>query len=79
MIYQSTNTSNIVFNNNYTISDDVSVDSSVSRVITWEALAHSGTYIVKVTLDVDDDISECDESVSSNSATSSFVDFGSSI
>ncbi len=72
LIYPSTNTSNYVFNQTYTISDDVAVDSSVSKTITWEALAHSGTYYVKVIVDNSDSIDECDESTSSNTATTTF-------
>jgi len=69
-IYQQDNTSNVVFENNYMVSDDIPVDGSISNTINWQAIAHSGTYVIEVTVDSNNDIVECNEN--DNTATRTF-------
>ena len=60
-IYQQGNSSNVVYQNDYVVSAGIPVDGSVSNTLTWQAIAHSGTYVVEVTVDVNGNIVECNE------------------
>ena len=61
-IFESSNPSNIVFNDVISINDNLLPDAEVIRAIQWPAFAQSGVYTVRVEADVDNDIVECDES-----------------
>jgi len=62
-----------VYDQDFTITDDIAVDGTYSNSIEMPALWHSGTYTVTYTVDTDSDIDECDESASSNSETDTFI------
>ncbi len=68
VIYPQGNSSDIVFTN---ITHIYSLPSGSSRTITvhWNATAHSGTYVVKVIADPDNNIVECDENDNTDSKT----------
>ena len=59
-IYQQGNTSNVVFDQTYSFTG-LPVDGSITRTVTWDAKAHSGTYVVEVTVDPNNAIAECNE------------------
>ena len=68
-IYRQDNSSDVVFDHTYLISDDLSPGQSIQRSLIWPAYAKSGTYVVKVTVDPDGIINECDESDNTNTKT----------
>lgn len=70
-IYNSTNPSQVVYNQTQTISNAITPDGTIQLNLLWPAYAHSGTYTVKVTTDVNNNIVECNEG--DNTATQNFV------
>jgi hypothetical protein len=60
-IYNSSDSSQVVYSSQYAISDNIGPDENINVTILWPAIAHSGTYTVRVDVDIDDDIRECDE------------------
>jgi len=68
-IYRQDNSSDVVFDHTYLISEDLSPGQSIQRSLVWPAYAKSGTYVVKITVDPDGIIEECDESDNTNTKT----------
>lgn len=69
-IYRQDDPSQIVFDNFYTITDDLLPGDSLQKTVTWNATAKSGNYIVEVSVDPDNTIKECVET--DNTATDRF-------
>ncbi len=69
-IYNSSQSSQIVYSSTETVTDDVASSGSVSKSITWPANAPSGSYTAKIEVDVNSDITECNEA--DNSDTENF-------
>ncbi len=68
-IYQQGNPSNMPFDQTYHFTS-LPVGSTITRTVTWNATAHSGTYVVEVTVDSSGNIAECNEN--DNTATQTF-------
>ncbi len=69
-IYNASNPSQIIYQTSQTITSPVGVGGVVSGTVNWLAQAHSGDYTVKIDVDSNNNIKECDES--DNSATANF-------
>lgn len=60
-IYETAAPSNVVYSNSFQMSNDLAPDVAVPVSFIWPAYAHSGTYTVRVDVDVNNAISECNE------------------
>ncbi len=69
-IYNASNSSQVIYNQNFIVSSDINPGDSVTGNFTWPAYAHSGTYKIKFTVDSGNNIAECVES--DNSAEKTF-------
>ena len=69
-IYNASNPGSVVYETTQSISDDIGVDGSISGTATWVAQAHSGNYTVRIDVDYNNDIVECNEA--DNSDTENF-------
>ena len=69
-IYEQGNPSNQVYSTSFSVTGNILAGGSYPVSITWPANAHSGTYVVSVTADVNNDLTECVES--DNDATTTF-------
>ncbi len=68
-IYRTDNTSYVVFDKSYPITQDFDPDDTLSMNIIWPAYAKSGDYRVEVTVDSNDAIAECVESDNTDTDT----------
>ncbi len=69
-IYNSSDSSDVIYNKVFTVDSGLSVDGSLGDTTVWAAYEHSGIYTVEITVDVNDDIAECNEG--DNVATGEF-------
>ena len=69
-IYEQGNPANEVYSTSFEYTGTLVPDASYQKELTWPAIAHSGNYVVAVTADYNNEISECSES--DNDASTSF-------
>jgi hypothetical protein len=69
-IYNTSAPTAVIMSTVIDITDSISPDGSVSRLLVWPAYAHSGRYTIRVTADPTNAITECNEA--DNYATANF-------
>lgn len=60
-IFNSSNPAQIVYEKTETITDDISVNGYTEKTFTWRADVRSGFYTIKIEVDYNNDIGECNE------------------
>lgn len=60
-IFEQGNPSNVVFSQDFLITENLPPNGQVSREVQWPAFEQSGIYTVRVEADINDDIAECNE------------------
>ena len=70
IIYEQGNPGNQIYSTTFQASGTIPPDSSYPVTVNWPALAHSGTYVIEISADSNNDINECDEG--DNTATTTF-------
>lgn len=68
-IYEQGNPGNVVYTTNFEVTGTLPPDGSYPVLVQWPAIAHSGTYVVEVDADSNDELVECAESDNTDSTT----------